>query len=104
MNSALSARVVILEDGILVAEQFVTQQLKWSRDLEHSTLVLTELDGQSETPETINQLFKSKLSTYMIVPTVIFKLVVANKYLTLFYLKDARRRWLRVDCAEMTIF
>ena len=43
-----------------MAEQFVTWQLK-SHDLQHSTLVLTELDRQSERPNLINQLVMSAL-------------------------------------------
>ena len=34
---------MILGDGLLVAEQYGTRQLKWSRDVKHSTLALTQL-------------------------------------------------------------
>ena len=36
--------LVILEDRILVAEQYLTQQPERPRDLQHATLALTELD------------------------------------------------------------
>ena len=38
--------LVMLEDRILVTEQSVTQQPKWSSDLQHSTLILNRLDNQ----------------------------------------------------------
>ena len=46
----------MLEDGILVAEQYLTQKLKRSLDLQHSTLALTGLDGWSEKPDATNRL------------------------------------------------
>ena len=42
---------VMLEDGILVAVQSVTWQLKRSRDTQHSTLALTRLDWWLERPD-----------------------------------------------------
>ena len=38
----------MVEDGILVAEQSLTRQLKRSHDLQHSTLVLIGLDRRLE--------------------------------------------------------
>ena len=51
----------MLEDGFLVAEQFITWQLKRPCDLQHSALALTGLDGQLERPDPINQLVMSAL-------------------------------------------
>ena len=67
---------VMLKDRILVAEHSITQQLKWSHDLQHSTLAFTGLDGQSDEPDPINRLVMSSPSSYMIVPTVFFKLLL----------------------------
>ena len=52
---------VMLEDGILMAEQSMTWQLKRSCDLQHSSLALTELDRRSERPDPINRLVMSAL-------------------------------------------
>ena len=52
---------IMLEDGILVAEQSLTQQLKRSLVLKHSTLALTELDRWSERADPINWLVMSAL-------------------------------------------
>ena len=49
----------MFEDGILVAEQSVTEQPKWSRDLQHSALAQTRLDGRSKRPDPINFLVMS---------------------------------------------
>ena len=56
-----------------MAKQFVTQQLKWSHNLQHTTLTLTRLDGWSSRPDPINQQVMSSPSTYMIVPNIFFK-------------------------------
>ena len=66
--------LVMLENKILLAEQFLTRQPKWSCDLQHSPLAFSELDGQSERPDPINKLVMLSSGTYMIVPTVFFKL------------------------------
>ena len=64
----------MLEDGILVAEQFLSQQPNLLHDLQLSFLALTDQDRHSERPNLINQLVMSCPSTYAIVPTVFFKL------------------------------
>ena len=46
----------MLEDGILVAEKSLTQQLKKSLDFQHSTLDLTGLEGQLDRLDPINWL------------------------------------------------
>ena len=43
----------MLEDGILVAEQSLIQQLKWLSDLQYSTLVITGPHTQMEGPNLI---------------------------------------------------
>ena len=61
-----------------MAEKFLTQQMKWSSDLQHSISALNNRN-----------------------------LHVAhdvNKHPTLFYLNGARRWWLRVSCAEIAMF
>ena len=40
----------MLEGGILVAEQSLRQQPKWTYDLQHFNLDRTRLDGRSEKP------------------------------------------------------
>ena len=50
---------VMLEDGILVAEQSMTWQLKRSCDPQHSTLALIGLDRLSERPTLISRLVMS---------------------------------------------
>ena len=49
----------MLEDGILVAEQSVTWQLKSPCDSQHSTFPLTGLDGCLEMLDPINWLVMS---------------------------------------------
>ena len=91
---------VMLQDGILVAEQSMTQQLKWSYDLQLSTLVLTGLDGLFE--RLISLLVMSNPNTN--IPDCILQFaLVTNKYPTLFLLKGARSQWLRVYCTEIAI-
>ena len=62
----------MLEDGILVAEQSLTQQLKWSSELQYSTLAFIELDRWSERLILIKQLVMSSSSTCKIVLTLFF--------------------------------
>ena len=76
----------MLEDGILVAEQSVTQHLKWSCNLQHLTwarqVVRETQSGQSA----------GHFNPYIIVLSVFFKdSLVANKYPTLFHLIGAKR-------------
>ena len=56
---------VMLKDGILVAEQFVTWKPKRSHDSQHFTLALTRLDGWLERPNLINWLVMSALSDFL---------------------------------------
>ena len=78
----------MLEERIVVAEELVSQQLKWSQDLQHSTLAFIELDKWLERSSLLTQKFK--LYDY---PDHILQIaLVANKDLTLFYLKGARRQ------------
>ena len=67
-------RLVILQDKIQVTEQSLIQQTNRLNDLQHSTLALTDIDGQSERCDPNNRLFLSSVCTYMIVSTVFFKL------------------------------
>ena len=56
---------VMLENRILVAEQSGIWQLKWSRDLQHSTYILIGLDRWLEKPDLVNHLVMSVPSTYI---------------------------------------
>ena len=94
----------MLGDGILIAKQSVTRKSKWSRNLHLSALVLTELDGWSEKPASINRLVMSRPSTHKIVPTVFFKLLLQETNTKLFYLKGAGRQFLRVYQVEKKRF
>ena len=95
----------LLEDRILVAEHFVIWLLKWSCDQKHSTLTLIGLDGQSERPNLINLLVMLSTSTYDCPNHILWVVLLTNKYLTLFYLKDAWRWWrLQFSCADRAIF
>ena len=49
----------MLADGILVSEQFATQQPKWSGEFQHFTMAFTEQDKQSESADPIDQPVKS---------------------------------------------
>ena len=89
------------EDGILVAEHSVTLQPRWSRDLQHSTLVLTKLNRRSDRPDLINQLVMLNSCTY----TINFRSYTSNcsrdkQTLNPFYVKGTWKQWLRVACAE----
>ena len=89
--------VVMLQDGMLMAEQPVTWQLKRSSDQKHSTLALTGINRQSEKPDPINRLV-------MLNPDTILQIVhVVKRYPTLLHLTTTWRWWLRVICAEITI-
>ena len=68
--------LVLLVDRILMAEQSVTWQLKRSRYLQHFTWALIVLDRRLERSDLINQLIMSSHSTYIIVPTGLFKLLL----------------------------
>ena len=74
-------RNVIFEDGILRANQFVTWQPKWTRDLQHSTFALTELDRQSTRPDLIDLLVMSSPGTHVIAPREFFKLLLWHAYI-----------------------
>ena len=67
---------IVFVNRILVAEQFVTRQLKWSYNLQHATLVLTGLHRQLEKHNLINWQVMLSPSTYMIFPTILFKLLL----------------------------
>ena len=71
-SSKASCRALMLENGILMAEESMSQLPKWLHDLQHSTLVLTQLDGWLERPNLKNQLVTSSRSPYIIVPTEFF--------------------------------
>ena len=64
------------------------------------------VDSRSERPNSTNQLFMSSQSTYIIVQTVFFKLLLQQKIPKhfFFYLKSARDLWLWVTCVDITIF
>ena len=79
----------------------VRDQPKWSRNVQIYTFVHTGQYGQSERPDLINQLVMPSPSVYIIVPTVFFKLSLWQT--TVFHIKDARRQWIRVNCAEIEI-
>ena len=87
-----------------MAEQFVTREMKWSHNLQHSTSALAGLNGWSEKPDLINQLVVSNPSTNMTILTVFFKLLSQQTGTQpYFILKSARKQWLRVNCAEIVI-
>ena len=69
-------KMLMLEVEILVAEQSTTHQLKWLRDLSDSTLARTVQDGRSDRRDPISWLVRSSTCTFMIVLTVIFKLLL----------------------------
>ena len=84
---------VRLQDRILVTEQSVTQQPKWSHVCNISTLSLTGLDKWSERSDLINWVVMLSLSIYIDCPDQILQIALeANKYPTLFYLKGAWRQ------------
>ena len=56
--------------------RFVIWEPKWSHDLQHSILALTKLDRQPLSLNPIKWLVMSSSSSYMIVPTVFFKLLL----------------------------
>ena len=64
------------EDGILIAEQSMTYQLKRSSDLQYFPQALTGIDGHLERNDGVDQLVLSSPSTNMIVPNVFFKLLL----------------------------
>ena len=77
---------------------------KWSSDLQHSILVLTVLVKQSERLDSINCLVMLSPKHLYDSPDCILSIaLVANKYLTLFYLYSATKRWLRVIWTAMEL-
>ena len=66
---------VMLQDVIIVAEQSLTGQPKWSRNLQHSNSAVTELGRLSKRFDPINLLIMLSPSTFMIVPIVFLKLL-----------------------------
>ena len=88
---------------IPVTEHSVTWRPMWSCELRHSTLALTRL-RQAIAAAWFDQLANHIKPWHLCsCPNGILQIaLLANKYPTLFYLKAARRRWLRVNCAEIT--
>ena len=80
---------IMLQDEILMAKQSVTRQPKWSHDLQYSILALTGLENWSERADLISRSVISSSNTYDSSDRILQ--MVANKYLTLFYLKSTRR-------------
>ena len=79
---------------------FLTRQSKWSTDLQQSALTLIELDGWPDRLASITG--NVKPYTNLIVPMTIIKLPLSQTN-TLFFLKGAWRRWLRVNCDNIAI-
>ena len=68
-------------------------------NLQHTTLVLTGLDGWLDRPDPINQLVVSSPSTNVLLwPN--FLICTCNKQAPNSYLLGARRWWLRVNCIK----
>ena len=95
----------MFKGGVLVAEKSLAQQPsgKVTYNISFWSL-LGWKSGRPEKPDPINCLVMSSPNTYMIVPAVFFKLHVPNRYPTLFYLKGARRRCMKVNCAVTVIY
>ena len=83
----------------LVAEQFMTRQLQWSRERQFYNLVLSELAVEEVLSDESTghvQLYQQK--NY---PDSIDQIALgANKCTIIFYLKGTRRQWLRVSYSE----
>ena len=82
-------RPAILKNGMLVAEQSVTRQLKWSSDLQYSTLAYAGLNGRAERPNPIDQLVMSSPDICMIALTVACKLQTSNQTYFIFKVLEA---------------
>ena len=77
----------MLEEGILVAEQSVNWQPKWSYDSQHSTFALTGLNKQSEAQSNQPASCVKPIYLYNCSEYILPVFLVTNEHPTLFILK-----------------